>query len=214
MGFYNDKVNSYKGLNCSEEELDKIKGQMLDKFAKQYGDLIEELKISRRIEKYGGFSDDELMHRCVLAETELQFVNTLDRDDLFRYLAICEHSRLSKMLTHSTEKIAELSKQIQVYANKENLVAKASSIFGLDKRKISKTEEALEDEQAKLKVTKEFLDSYQSLSQDDKLKYVIGRFVFDRKIRFDKTEFERHKNMAKMQAIIDKKNDNTERLVD
>ena len=205
MGFYNDKVSLYNGkIDKSEESLNQIKQQMLQKFAKQYELLIEELKLSKKAGMYGGFEDDDLMNRCILAETELQFVNTLDRDDLFRYLAICEHSKLTKMQTESTKKIDALSKEIDVYANKESIAAKASAIFGLDKRKISKNEEALEEEQLTLKITNDFLESYQSLSQEDKLNYVIGRFAIDHKIRFDKSEFEQHKNIAKIQSIISK----------
>lgn len=201
MGFYKSKLEKYlKNMSVNTDNLENYRKRITEGLAHQLDEYLEDMKYAPRTEIFGisEIPVEEIFKNSMVAEHELKFLKTLSDEDFFHYLVNVENYDLIQVENREKEIRDAYDGKVQKYINKEGLVGKASNLFGTDRRKIEKNSKLRDNAQRNLDYAIESRSEFNSLKEEEQVAYIIGRYEFDGKTKFDVKGFEEYKESLRI----------------
>lgn len=194
MGYYKSKLNKYtKSVTVSPETMEQTRKNIIESLKNKIQEYELLLRHSAMAENLGTASFDDVRKDYYLTSQELNFLMSLDAFDFYGYLVNVENYNLQEVTNKALANISEISDKIKKYQEKQGVSGKVSAAFGLDKRKIEKNQKILSDNELTVKLAQDSREELRSLSQDEQIKYMMGRFEVDKKTKFDEADFNKYK---------------------
>ena len=198
MGFYKTKLNSYsKLMTFSPKQLDETRKRIIEGKQKEIEELRTSLQFSRRagLDGYDNAEYDEERNAYALLSQEIAFISVMDTPSFYSYMSSVENYTLSQIEDKAFTDMANNIKTMGKYKSQKGLVGKASALFGVDKKMLSKTSKMLDDNNLTADVSQESRGEWQSMTPEEQALYIAARFEIDKKTSFDKAGFEKYKTI-------------------
>jgi len=195
MGFYNSKLNQYStSIPFNAEQLEATKERIIEQKKKYIEELKNDIRVSRMAGFEGDYEDYETQKESYfLALKELDFIQTMNTLEFYQYMISLENYNLCKIEDKAFTDMANNIKALGKYKSQKGLVGKASSLLGIDKKRIEQISKLVEDNNLTVDFTQESRKEWQEITPENQALYIVGRFEVDGKTGFDKKGYENYK---------------------
>ena len=193
MGFYHNKLKTYsKYIKFNKSLMEVTQRKIIESREKNLNKLKEDYRVSCKyhIEDMNPTVENDI----IIGEKEIDFLKTLGTVDFYQHLINVENYNLFEILKDASANRREYAGIVERSSEKKYTKNSPKIMAGLHNRRIEKNTRLMNEEDLKIGLAAESMAEWSSLTPDDHIIYLVGRFELEGKDSFDKESFNQYKD--------------------